>query len=78
MSSRIELVKGFYGQSDEDGRLERTRHGQLEYRTTMAYIHRYAGKGAKVLWHVADNGRMGAGFLHDEELSKCGTLLERW
>ena len=57
MSSRIELVKGFYGQSDEDGRLERTRHGQLEYRTTMAYIHRYAGKGAKVLEIGAGTGR---------------------
>ena len=57
MSSRIELVKGFYDQADEDGRLERTRHGQLEYRMTMAYIHRYAGKGAKVLEIGAGTGR---------------------
>ena len=32
------------------------------------------GKGAKVLWNVADNGRMGAEFLHDEELPERRTF----
>ena len=57
MSTRKEIVSGFYGQADEDSRLERSRHGQLEYATTMAYIHRYAGAGSKVLEVGAGTGR---------------------
>ena len=57
MSTRKEIVSGFYDQYDEDGRLSRTRHGQLEYATTMTYIHRYAGKGSKVLEIGAGTGR---------------------
>ena len=54
---RKEIVSRFYDATDEDGRLQRTRHGQLEYRTTMAYIHRFAQKGAKVLEIGAATGR---------------------
>lgn len=57
MSTRKEIVSGFYGQADEDSRLKRSRHGQLEYATTMAYIHRYAGAGSKVLEVGAGTGR---------------------
>ena len=57
MSTREEIVSGFYAQSDEDGRLKRSRHGQLEYATTMAYIHRYADKQSKVLEVGAGTGR---------------------
>ena len=57
MSTRKEIVSGFYAQSDEDGRLKRSRHGQLEYATTMAYIHRYADKQSKVLEVGAGTGR---------------------
>lgn len=57
MSSRKEIVSGFYEKTDEDGRLRRSRHGQLEYMTTMAYIHRYAGQGSKVLEVGAGTGR---------------------
>lgn len=57
MSSRKEIVSGFYEKTDEDGRLRRSRHGQLEYLTTMAYIHRYAGQGSKVLEVGAGTGR---------------------
>ena len=55
--SREEIVSGFYGQTDEDGRLEKTRHGQLEFRTTMSYIRRFAGRGSKVLEIGAGTGR---------------------
>ncbi len=55
--SRKEIVRSFYDQTDEDGRLQRTRHGQLEYRTTMHYIHRYADRGSKVLEIGAGTGR---------------------
>ena len=57
MPTRKEIVSAFYGQTDEDSRLRRSRHGQLEYLTTMAYIHRYAGKGSKVLEVGAGTGR---------------------
>ena len=49
MSKRIEIVSSFYDDIDEDSRLNRSRHGQLEYETTMEYIHRYVKLGAKVL-----------------------------
>ena len=55
--TREEIVGSFYGQTDEDSRLDRTRHGQLEYRTTMSYIHRFAGKGSRVLEVGAGTGR---------------------
>ncbi len=57
MSTRKEIVSSFYGQYDEDGRTTRSRHGQLEYCTTMEYIHRYAAKGSKVLEVGAGTGR---------------------
>ena len=37
MSTRKEIVGNFYDQTDENSRLLRTRHGQLEYFTTMTY-----------------------------------------
>lgn len=57
MSTRQEIVRGFYEQYDENKRLERSRHGQLEFRTTLAYIHRYADQGSKVLEIGAGTGR---------------------
>ncbi len=57
MSTREEIVSEFYGKYDEQTRLERSRRGQLEFFTTMEYIHRYAGKGTKVLEVGAGTGR---------------------
>ena len=57
MSTRNEIVNSFYGQYDEDGRTARSRHGQLEYFTTMNYIHRYADRQSKVLEIGAGTGR---------------------
>ena len=57
MSTRKEIISRFYNQADEDGRLHRTRHGQLEYHTTMTFIHRYATKPSKVLEVGAGTGR---------------------
>ena len=57
MSSRKEIVGSFYGWADEDNRLKRTRHGQLEYATTMAYIHRFADSRSRVLEVGAGTGR---------------------
>ena len=57
MSTRKEMITSFYGQYDEDGRTITSRHGQLEYYTTMSYIHRYAAKQSKVLEVGAGTGR---------------------
>ena len=57
MSNRKEIMSSFYDQYNEDGRLSRTRHGQLEYYITMTYIHRYAAKRAKILEVGAGTGR---------------------
>ena len=57
MSTRTEIVTGFYDQADEDSRLQRSRHGQLEFAVTMNYIHRYAAPGARVLEIGAGTGR---------------------
>ena len=57
MSKRAEMISGFYAQADEDTRLVRSRHGQLEFFTTMDYIHRYSKKDSKVLEVGAGTGR---------------------
>lgn len=57
MSTRKEIVSSFYSQYDEDSRTSRSRHGQLEYCTTMAYIHRYADRHSKILEVGAGTGR---------------------
>ena len=57
MSTRKEIVSSFYGQYDEDGRITRSRHGQLEFCTTMTYIHRYATRQSKILEVGAGTGR---------------------
>lgn len=56
-ASREDIVSKFYSQYEEDGRLERSVHGRLEYATTMNYIHRYAQKDSKVLEIGAGTGR---------------------
>ena len=57
MSTRKEIVSSFYGQYDEDGRTARSRHGHLEFCTTMAYIHRYVNEHSKILEIGAGTGR---------------------
>lgn len=57
MDKRIDIVSGFYSGIDEDGRLERSRHGQLEYATTMHYIRRHAVPGSRILEVGAGTGR---------------------
>ncbi len=57
MKERLKIVKGFYEEISEDDRLLRSRHGQLEYATTMEYIHRFLRPGAKVVELGAGTGR---------------------
>ena len=57
MCARMDIISDFYTRYDEDGRLERSRHGQLEFYVTMNYIRRYASKGDKILEVGAGTGR---------------------
>lgn len=57
MSKRIELINGFYDGYREDIRLEKSRQGQLEYLTTMHYIHKMIPENASVLEIGAGTGR---------------------
>lgn len=49
-------MEGFYGAYDEDSRLE-SRHGMVEYLTTMRYIERYLRPGMRILEIGAATGR---------------------
>ena len=51
-----EVLKQFYENYDEDGRLL-TRYGQVEYLTTMRYIQRYLQPGMRILEIGAATGR---------------------
>ena len=57
MDKRIDIVSGFYEDYDEDTRVTASRQGQLEYLTTMEYIHRHAPAGGKILELGAGTGR---------------------
>ena len=57
MEKRIEILSSFYGQFDEDARLSSSRQTQLEFLTTMHYIHRHAPAGGKLLEIGAGTGR---------------------
>lgn len=46
----------FYGQYNEDGRL-RSRHGMVEYLTTMRYVEKYLFPGARIIEIGAGTGR---------------------
>ena len=49
-------IETYYENYNEDGRLT-VRHGQVEYLTTMRYIHRYLPEGSKILEVGAGTGR---------------------
>ena len=51
-----QYIINFYSNYDEDGRLA-SRHGAVEFLTTMRYIEKYAGPGARVLEVGAGTGR---------------------
>ncbi|MCH5152601.1 MAG: class I SAM-dependent methyltransferase [Clostridiales bacterium] len=57
MDKRIEIINQFYNGYDEDTRVSRSRHGQLEYLTTMKYIHQFISKKASIVEIGAGTGR---------------------
>ena len=65
MSRRLDIVGSFYARFDEDSRVEISRQGQLEYRTTMEYIHRHGPAGGKILEVGAGTGRYSIALARD-------------
>ena len=53
---RIECLKNYYENYDENFRLERKR-GQVEFLTTVHYVEKYLKKGMKILEIGAGTGR---------------------
>lgn len=51
-----EILEQFYGNYDEDNRL-RSKHGMVEFLTTMRYIEKYLRPGMRVLEIGAGTGR---------------------
>ena len=56
MDKRTQILNSLYGDGREETRLARTRHGQLEYLTTMDCIDRYAPYPGAVLELGAGTG----------------------
>ena len=56
MDRRAELLNQIYGAGGEADRLARSRHGQLEFLTTMSYIGRMAPQPCRVLELGAGTG----------------------
>ena len=54
---RVKMMNEFYTGYNEDRRLFKSRHGQMEYRTTMHFIHRYLKPAQSVLELGAGTGR---------------------
>lgn len=52
----LKELNDFYSNYDEDGRL-RSRHGMVEYLTTMRYVQKYLRPGMRVLEIGAGTGR---------------------
>lgn len=57
MDKRVDIINEFYNGRDEDTRLIRSRHGQLEYLTTMKYIHQMIPQRATIIEVGAGTGR---------------------
>lgn len=54
---RYEMINEFYTGYNEVNRLSKSRHGQMEYRTTMHFIHRFLNPSSSVLEIGAGTGR---------------------
>lgn len=65
----LELLSKYYACYDEDGRL-RSRHGSVEYLTTMRYVEKYLCPGMKILEVGAGTGR------YSHALARMGYMVE--
>lgn len=64
-----ELLTGYYSNYDEDGRL-RSKHGMVEFLTTMRYIEKYLRSGMRILEIGAGTGR------YSHELARKGYRVD--
>ena len=74
---RTEMIKRLYGHIQEDDRLLQTRQGQLEYRITMHYIHKYLKPGDRVLEIGAGTGRYSVALAREGFQVAAVELVER-
>ncbi len=65
----FDYLNEYYNNHDEDGRLN-SRHGQVEYLTTMRYIQKYLNPGMKILEVGAGTGK------YSIALEKLGCMVE--
>lgn len=77
MSKRTDLLNEFYDGYREDDRLERSRHGQLEYLTTMHYINRLIPEHASILEVGAGTGRYSIALAQKGHCVSAVELAER-
>lgn len=57
MGDRKTIIEQIYVKHDENTRLIDSKHGKLEYFTTMTYIHKFLKPGMKILEIGAGTGR---------------------
>lgn len=57
MKDRIQLMNSLYSSINEDARLCKSRAGELEYFTTLHFIHQHLKEGHKILEVGAGTGR---------------------
>ena len=65
----MDALTQYYSGYDEDGRL-RSRHGMVEFLTTMRYVERYLTPGARILEIGAGTGR------YSHELARRGYRVD--
>ena len=74
---RSEMINEFYTGYNEVNRLSKSRHGQMEYRTTMHFIHRYLNPSASVLEIGAGTGRYSIALAKEGHAVTAVELSER-
>lgn len=77
MNKRVELINRFYDGYRENQRLAVSRHGQLEYFTTMRYIRRMIPKNSAILEVGAGTGRYSIALAKDEYNVTAVELAEK-
>ena len=77
MDKRVRMLNMFYDGYQEDVRLSKSRHGQLEYLTTMHYIHRFAPESAEILEVGAGTGRYSASLAREGHRVAAVELAEK-
>ena len=65
----LKALTEYYSNYDEDGRL-RSKHGMVEFLTTMRYVQRYLKPGMRVLEIGAGTGR------YSQELARMGYAVD--